>query len=237
VYRVGNKVGLAKAPLEKIWGAAGGDWIPHLTGRIDNGKDPRYWRYRATGVIKNTDGTPRHLVGEVELDARDGSDLINEIITKAKAKESDRDYQGKRDEGASQILELRKFLGRHAESKAKNRAIASMGVKRSYHPAELDKPFAVVRLVFTGHSEDPVLREKLALLNAQAALHGSFALYGGAPPPMALPQGGGYEPPPVGASGGVGADEIPDGDFEAPDSERDEVDPDLGGDDDDEVQT
>jgi hypothetical protein len=215
-YKVGKKVGLSKAKLEQIWAAAGGEWIPHLTGRLDNGREPRYCHYRAVGVVKNFDGTSRTVSGEAEIDARDGSPLIEEIIEKAKRRaersDDDDDYGGPPGEGdepkrkgkpeaspgANQILELRKFLLRHAESKAKNRAIASMGVKRSYNPAELNKPFAVVKLVFTGHSDDPALKEKLALMSAEAALRGSQALYGA--PVMALPPArSGHEPPPVGA--------------------------------------
>jgi hypothetical protein len=232
VYKVGGKLALAKVSLEKIWAGAGGEWIPHLTGRLDNGKDPRYWRYRAVGRVSNFDGTPRIVTGEVELDARDGSDLINEITEKAKAREKDREYQGKRDGGASQILELRKFLGRHAESKAKNRAIASIGVKRAYNPGELDKPFAIVRLVFTGHSDDPTLRRELSLMNARAAIQGTYALFGGTPTPALPPAvAGNYDAPPVGEAGeGVGADEIPDGEI---DNEGEPPSSDLGIDDED----
>lgn len=207
-YNVGGKLGLGKVTLEQIWAAAGGTWDPVLTRRLDNGRDPRYCHYRAVGTVRNFDGTPRQVSGEVEIDARDGSDLINEITTKAKERESGSNYKGKRDGGASQILELRKFLLRHAESKAKNRAIAGMGVKRAYLQAELKKPFAVARLTFTGRTEDPELRRDFARMNAQAALGGSLALYGGSQAPRQLSAGAeGHEAPPVG--GGFVDEELP----------------------------
>jgi hypothetical protein len=87
---------------------------------------------------------------------------------------------------------------RHAETKAKLRAIASMGVKRSYKPSELGKPFAVARLMFDGHSEDPVLRREFALMKARRAIDGRAALYGG-DAPRRLPAFRGHQPPPPGS--------------------------------------
>lgn len=202
VYDVGGgKVGLSKRPLEQIWAAAGGSWNLALTGRLDDGSDPRYVHFRAVGVARNFDGTPREVSGEVEIDARDGSDLINEIETKAREREANENHRGKKDGGASQILELRKFLLRHAESKAKLRAIASLGVKRSYYASELDKPFAVARLTFTGQTDDPELRREFSRMAAASALGGAQSLFGpGAPSPAALPAApAGHPPPPVGS--------------------------------------
>jgi hypothetical protein len=199
----GGKVGLSGTTLAKIGACAGVDWDPSQSGRLDNGSDPHYAHFRAVGHVRNFDGSVRTLTGEVEIDARDGSPQIDEITTKAKAAGRD---------PASQILELRKFLLRHAESKAKNRAIASMGLKRSYVPAELDKPFAVCRLMWTGQTDDPELRRVFAEKTADAMIGGMASLYGKpapqpAPAPHALPapqrfegaapQFLGHAPPPV----------------------------------------
>lgn len=199
----GGKVGLSGTTLAKIGAAAGIDWDASQSGRLDNGSDPHYCHFRAVGHVRNFDGSVRTLTGEVEIDARNGSPQIDEITTKAKA--SGRDP-------ASQILELRKFLLRHAESKAKNRAIASMGLKRSYVPTELGKPFAVCRLMWTGQTDDPELRRVFAEKTADAMIGGMASLYGKPPPqpapaPHALPapqrfeqgapQFSGHAPPPV----------------------------------------
>jgi len=215
VYEVGGgKVGLSKRPLEQIWAAAGGTWDMVATGRLDDASDPRYIHFRAVGTARNYDGTPRQVSGEVEMDLRDGSDQYNEIVEKAKERQADPNFKGRRDDGAGQLLELRKFLLRHAESKAKNRAIASLGVKRSYYPNELEKPFAVARLTFTGQTEDPELRREFARMTAQAALGGAQTLYGsGAAAPAALPAApsdAGHAPPPVGEAIDVEGDDIPD---------------------------
>jgi hypothetical protein len=204
VYSLGGgKVGLSGTTLAKIGAAAGVDWDPSQSGRLDNGSDPHYAHFRAVGHVRNFDGSVRTLTGEVEIDAREGSPQIDEITQKAKA--------GGRDP-AAQILELRKFLLRHAESKAKNRAIASMGLKRSYMPAELNKAFAVCRLMWTGQTDDPELRRVFAEKTADAMIGGMASLYGKpapqpAPAPHALPapqrfeqgapQFSGHAPPPV----------------------------------------
>src|SRR5690606_41429138 len=62
-----------------------------------------------------------------------------------------------------------------------------MGVKRSYAPAELQNPFAVARLTWTGQTDDPELRREFARMHAERMLDGTAALYG-ASPASALPE-------------------------------------------------
>jgi hypothetical protein len=208
VYPVGGgKLGLSAVTLSKIGAAASISWDPDKSGRLDDGSHPHYCHYRAVGRTRNFDGTVRVLTGEVEIDAREGSPQIDEIQQKAAAREADRTYNGKRDGGASQILELRKFLLRHAERKAKSRAIADLGMKRSYTKAELAKPFAVANLMFTGQTDDPELKRAFAHKIADSFLGASAALFGGAqaqqprrelvarsaPPPL-LAEGEDFEP-------------------------------------------
>jgi hypothetical protein len=186
----GGKRGLAKVALDKIAAAAGVSWDPQQSGRLDDGSDPHYCHYRAVGRYRAFDGAEMVVNGEVELDARDGGPLHQEIREKAeRAKRSDG--------GAGQLLELRKFLLRHAESKAKNRAIRSLGLRTSYAPEELAKPFMVAKVMFTGHSEDPVIKAAFAAATADAFLGSRRALY----PAAALPSRRvGHAPPQVGAS-------------------------------------
>src|SRR5690606_27908444 len=176
VYDVGGRLGLAGDTLNRIAAAAGLTWDPHASGRLDDGSDPHYCHYRAVGHVRHFDGSIRTVTGEVEIDAREGSPQIEEIRSKAAARA--RKDNRKNDGGEAQIRELRKFLLRHAESKAKNRAIACMGVKRSYAPAELQKPFAVARLMWTGQTDDPELRREFARMHAERMLDGTAALYG-----------------------------------------------------------
>src|SRR5690606_16446462 len=199
VYKVGDNVGLSGVTLAKIGAAVGVDWDPNESRRLDDGSDPHYCHFRAVCRVRSFDGSIRTVPGEVEIDAREGSPLVDEIRTKAAARAK---KDGKsNDGGASQILELRKFLLRHAESKAQNRAIAkAAGIKRSYKAAELDKPFAVLRMVWTGESDDPETKRIFAAKTADAMLGGARALYGQREPVRQLTEG--HAPPPVGSVDG-----------------------------------
>lgn len=202
VYEVGGRLGLSGDTLKRIAAAAGLDWDPRQCGRLDDGRDPHYCHYRAVGYVRNFDGSIRTVTGEVEMDMREGSPQIEEI--RAKSAAAAKKYDKPDDGGVSQIRELRKFLLRHAESKAKNRAIADMGVKRSYAPAELQKPFAVARLTWTGETSDPELRRVFAEKTADAMIGGISALYGRQPAALpqrapSAPEFSGHAPPPVGS--------------------------------------
>lgn len=173
----GGKLSLSGHVLKRIGAAAGVSWDMNATGRLDDGSDPHYAHYRAVGQVRSFDGSIRTLSGEVEIDMREGSPQI--VAMKARAKE-----------GAnleSQIRDTRLFLIRHAETKAKLRAIADMGVKRSYTAAELAKPFKVARLMWTGRSEDPELRRLFAEKTADAMIGATSMLYGGQPAPQVRP--------------------------------------------------
>ena len=206
-YTIGSgekaRVGLGIDALKRIAGAAGVNWDPVRCGRLDDGSDPHYCHYRAVGTVRNFDGSLRTLTGEVEIDMREGSPQIEEI--RAKSAASAKKYNKPDDGGVSQIRELRKFILRHAESKAKNRAIADMGVRRSYARGELDKPFAVARIIWTGKTEDPELKREFARMQAQSMIGGTAALYGGTQPAPTqvhqppLPAFQGHAPPPLSA--------------------------------------
>jgi hypothetical protein len=185
VYKVdGGKLALSHAALNRIAAAAELSWDAERSRRLDDGSDSCYCHYRAVGYVRSSDGSPRTVTGEVEIDMRPGSPDV-------KAAKSD-----------TQISQVRRFILRHAESKAKNRAISGMGVKRSYMPDELRKPFAVTRLQFTGHSDDPDLRREFARIRAEQVMGAHRALYGAAPR-AALPAGDGmapHAPPPLDAA-------------------------------------
>ena len=107
----------------------------------------------------------------------------------------------------SQIRDTRLFLLRHAETKAKLRAIADMGVRRSYTAEELSKPFRVARLMWTGRTNDPELKRVFAEKTADAMIGAASAMYGmqSAPAPRApirqveAPALSGHAPPALGA--------------------------------------
>lgn len=174
VYPVDNgKVALSGVKLHEIAAAAGVSWDASRGGRVDDGSDPRYVHYVAVGIVKNFDGTPRTISGQVQVDMRDGSDTIT------------RGGKGGGPMSAARVQGIRAFILQHAESKARNRAVASgFGIRRAYDPRELRKPFAIARLIYTGVTDDPELTRQLAIMNAQAAMQATSALYGSPPPPL-----------------------------------------------------
>jgi hypothetical protein len=197
----GGKLSLSGFVLKRIGAAAGVSWDMNATGRLDDGSDPHYCHYRAVGWVRSFDGSVRCLSGEVEIDMREGSPQMEAMKQRAK-------------DGSnidSQIRDTRLFLIRHAETKAKLRAIADMGVKRSYTAKELEKPFQVARLMWTGRTDDPELKRIFAEKTADAMIGAASAMYGmqGSAPvrpaPAALaPQHHAtalHGPPPLGALG------------------------------------
>lgn len=206
-YSVGTKdkpaFGLAKTTLDQIGSALGVVADPHLSGRTDDGSDPHYYSYHWVGHVQNFDGTWRAIQGEKEMDLRDGSPQILAIIDRVAA--ANRKY-GRNSSPDGQIRDMRLFIQAHAETKARLRALRSVGIKTSYTPEELRRPFAVARLVATGRCEDPELTREFSRMQFAAGIDARRAIFGGtpapalraAPAPQAL-----HAPPPVGS---VGAD-------------------------------
>lgn len=194
IYEVTGKWGLAKIALERIASAAGVSWDPVASRRLDDGSDPHYCLFQAVGTYTDFDGRERQIVGTKEMDLRIGSPQCLAIEDRA------RDDKGRE----KQIREMRLHLVGHAESKARLRAIRSLGIRPAYSLDDLRKPFVVAKLMFTGETNDPVLRHEFAILQAKALLGGRRTLYGEpsapqlAPAPIRSPAV--VPPPPVGQS-------------------------------------
>jgi hypothetical protein len=171
-YNVTGKRGLGKSKLQQIAAALGVSWDPIASGRLDDGSDPYYVRWRAVGTYRAFDGQVQTLVAEKELDLRPGSPTCVGLEQQQAAKQKSAD---------GQIREMRMHIQQHAETKAQLRAIRSLGLKTSYTTAELAKPFVCARIMFTGQSADPELRREFARLTAESFLSGQKGLYGRSP--------------------------------------------------------
>lgn len=172
VYKTqGGKLALGRVALDKIAACSGVTWDPSRSGRLDNGKDARYCRFRVVGHYRSFDGSIQTVVGEKEMDLREGSPQVIALAAKRKDRDADPDKQ---------IREMRLHIQAHAESKARLRAIRSMGIKGAYTPKELDKPFMVAKLVWTGETNDPKLRREFARMQAASMIAGMSALFGSA---------------------------------------------------------
>lgn len=185
VYQVTGGVGLGKVALNKIAMAAGISWDPRLSMRLDTGKDPLYCRFQAVGTVRHFDGTELTIMGIKEMDLRPGSAQVEALEARYEAamqkweRGGRKGYEPKPPD--AQIREMRLFIEAHAETKARLRATRGIGIKTSYAPQELAKPFAVARLMFTGQSSDPMLRMMFAQERARAMLMGKSMMYGQQP--------------------------------------------------------
>jgi hypothetical protein len=148
LYKVGDKMALDKTHLSTIANAIGASTV--YSRRTDDGSHPHYCSWTVKVRFRQFDGTWLSRQGSVEMDVREpfGAEYVDAV---RKAEKAGRDATG-------QLGELRRFIARHAESKALNRAYAALGIRRSYTRAELERPFCVARIVFTGQSDDPAAR-------------------------------------------------------------------------------
>lgn len=182
----GGTRGLSKVALDKIDAAAGISWDANLSGRLDDGRHPHYCHFRKVGHIRNFDGSVRTIANEKVMDLRDGSAQVDEILSKAKTP----------DAGWAQVRQTRVHILSHAETKARLRAVRSIGLRSSYSPDALRKPFVIAKLVWTGKTQDPELRRAFALKQQDAMLGANAALYGAPSAPATITHRG-YAPPPV----------------------------------------
>lgn len=195
---------LGKVALERIAAAAGVSWDPSASGRLDDGSNPHYCMWRAVGTIRHFDGSDIMFEGSKEMDMRKGSAQIEALWDRYCAALNTWEHDGKKGrkpkDPEAQIREMRLHIVAHAESKARLRAIRSGLGLRSYTFTDLQLPFIVARLAFTGQSSDPETKRMFAGAIANAFLGGRRALFGGdAAPPRAATRPA-LAPPPVGAS-------------------------------------
>lgn len=168
LYKVGDKYALDKTHLASIANAVGASTV--FSRRTDDGSDPHYCAWTVKVRYRQFDGTFLERQGSVEMDLREphGAEYVDCV---RKAEKADRDP-------AAQLGELRRFISRHAESKALNRAYSALGIRRSYTRGELERPFCVARVTFTGQSEDPEARRQFREGIMASFLGSSHAAFG-----------------------------------------------------------
>lgn len=186
---------LSKVALDKFARAASVVWDPSYSERLDNGSQDHYCAYRAFGHVRNLDGSWYPITGVKQMDLRDGSAQVQKVL------ESSKDV----DKGPRTLRDMRASILEHAETKARLRAIRTLGVKSNYTLDALEKPFVVVRISFNGETDDPVLRRLFAKMLA-ASFFGSSQTMFGAPPQFAKAGAGaqsvtGFAPPPIDMTG------------------------------------
>lgn len=217
VYKVSGfgenaKLALGKAPLEKIAMAAGITWDPSLSRRDDNGSNPYYCEYTAVGEVFDYDGRRMTLIGTKAVDLRDGAAMWQDAHERARDKaiaaaeeaNDNRDLSSDQkrralDDGyrnaEKEIRHARIHIVALAQSKARLRAIRSIGLKPSYTADELTKPFVITKLIWTGRTNDPVKSEIYARARAEHFLGSSRRAYGAELPAGLAPRALSAPPP------------------------------------------
>ena len=171
-----NERGIGKSALDRIARAAGVRWTPQLCGRVDDGSDPHVVEYQAAGSVMQLDGTESMIHASKRIDLR--ADQAKPVDTWGAESQEIARQAGDEKSPWPRILQARQHILSLAESKAKNRAIRSLGVRTSYSVPDLAKGFLVLRLQFTGHSDDPEVQKEIELMIARRALGATSALYG-----------------------------------------------------------
>lgn len=227
-----SKYGLTKIGLAKFAAAANISWHPAYTGRVDDQTEQWVRSYRACGVVLGLDGTPRYITAHKTIDLRatkwgekrstwDGKEKITKVVV-----EGGKDALGMSEPALQQA---RQFIDEVCESKAMNRVLRNYAfVKGLYTREELDKPFVISALVFTGHTDDPELRREVAKAMAERAMGSTAALFGPAPSANHLIEDLGRRTPPPAIGVAVADDEDDSVDAEASDTTP-SVDPDPTG--------
>lgn len=122
-----GELALTKIALDKLAHLAGIEWSD--VSKVDDGTNPCYAHYKAKGTMLDIDGTERVVELSRPINLTDGS-------PEAKAMTP------------AQLAKARQNISMLSESKCKNRVIRTLlGLPQSFRPAELQKPFMVLKIV------------------------------------------------------------------------------------------
>ena len=194
VYQLpGGKWALSKVSLDRIAQAANITWVPELSGRTDDGSNPRRIQYRAVGKVKGIDGQWRTIIGDYVFDLDIVAEELNQTLPKRWERLEQKPQGGFKawfdKTHAEDLLQFRKHAHTRAESGAKNRAIRSaFGIKSGYTLQALKQPFVIPKVLLVLDYSDPEVK-KFLLAEATGTikeLYGAQAIATGTMPP-ALP--------------------------------------------------
>lgn len=171
--------GISRIGLDRIARCAGISWDPNFSVRVDTRLIMHLWEFRAVGVGMDFDGMPFTIQGTREVDLRDESaqiggwspQLWREECEAAKAeRRSPKPINGWSDR---RVLASRSHGLQLAETKAKDRAIRSLGLSHIYTVAQLKSPFIVIKACYLPDMQDADIRAMVA----EQALKGTRALF------------------------------------------------------------
>lgn len=160
----GGGLALHKPALRQLAAAAaaGMSWD---TERTDDQTNPNRWEYKAIGRVRNMDGQWRTVTASKEVDLRDESPMVQDMIASAKKRRRDPWVQ---------IQKARTAGGRMAEAKAINALIRSaLGIQGSYTREQAARPFVFPLLIYI-----PPNTREVRLLQAAVELGAGADLFG-----------------------------------------------------------
>lgn len=195
-----NKYIITGQGLQKLSVCAGVVWNPRETKATAT--QQRYVAYNAVGCIRKADGTQVCFQAEYDIDI----DIVEDEITDSYQAKRETWLKGKNDwfrnmstdaqEGyiQSKIRQEVNFKKKHktklAATGARNRVIrALLGLKKTYSPAELAKPFVMPRVILQPDYSDPEVKK----LMLQASIQSITGVFGPTPAPEPEPA---YDLPP-----------------------------------------
>jgi hypothetical protein len=202
------KFALTSAGVGKIGMAAGVKWVPNLTGMVPSSRERRpnghvYLRYRATAAIRQPNGEWHWEPVEVDIDTEDEAEDFRATYQR-QIREGRNVWKSGRSAGKPRFLEadvedmvtrevmqLRKFLLRHAETKAKTRAIRRLlTLPQVFTYEEIVRPFAVPRLLYRPDHVNALDLERVQIEGRQAesALWGPVARSSAPALPQSAPE-------------------------------------------------
>ncbi|ULA64491.1 MAG: hypothetical protein LZF86_140016 [Nitrospira sp.] len=175
----GGGVSLSAIGWEKLADAMGIQWDAKQCGRRDGARDPNRCEYRMVGRVKALDGTWRQIMGDKEIRMENVIEELTDSKREKAQKYLDDPKDGPgflrafpdteawiREQVRQEALQIKKHLLSRAQTGAMARAIKSIGIRETYKPAELAKPFVFPKLVAEFDLNHP---EDRAFLRAQAA--------------------------------------------------------------------
>ena len=80
----GGKRSLLRSAILQLANAAGISWDARASGRVDDRRDPRVVHWHAAGAWRDLSGVVLPVVGDTQIDLRDGSDQALEIMANAR---------------------------------------------------------------------------------------------------------------------------------------------------------
>lgn len=190
---------VASKAIHHIARLAGVQWLPSCR-RTDPRTIPNLWEFHVDGAYIIHDGTPQIVTGTSEVDLRDGSAQIGgwtprKWQTLCRTNRKKRTRFGGTDAPDQQwsiagwtqdlVMKSRAYGLRISETKAKNAAIRTLGLKDKYSITDLALPFVVLRFQYIPDMNDPMERQ----LVLEQRLRGVSVLYANVERPVrVLPQ-------------------------------------------------